>query len=119
MSEIRATTISDETGSGPIALTKQHAAKAWCYFNTSSPTSITGGFNISSLEDLGTGNTNINITNAMANANDFSMQCTSNNFQSHNSSVPTASQFRFYSSNASGSANDGSRNFFTLHGDLA
>ena len=119
MSEIRATTISDETGNGPIALTKQSAAKAWCFFNTSSSTSITGSFNVSSLTDLGTGYTKITITNAMASASDFSMQCTSNNFQAHNASTPTASEFWFYSSTATGTANDGTRNYFTLHGDLA
>jgi hypothetical protein len=55
----------------------------------------------------------------MASANDFSMQCTSNNFQAHNASIPTATEFWFYSSNATGSASDGTRNYFTLHGDLA
>ena len=119
MSEIRATTISDETGNGPIALTKQSAGKSWCYFNTSSPTSITGSFNVSSLTDLGTGYTKITITNAMANANDISMQCTCNNFQAHNPNTPTATEFWFYASTANGTANDGTRNYFTLHGDLA
>jgi len=119
LSEIRATTISDETGSGPIALTKQSAGKSWCYFSTANPSSITGSFNVSSLTDLGTGYTKITITNAMASANDISMQCTSNNFQSHNPSIPTATEFWFYTSNATGTANDGSRNYFTLHGDLA
>lgn len=97
---------------------RSQAARAWCYFSTGT-VSITGSFNISSLEDVGTGNTNINILNAMANANDLSMQCTCNNFQAHNPSIPTATQFRFYSSTANGTANDGSRNYFTLHGDLA
>ena len=55
----------------------------------------------------------------MANANDISMQCTCNNFQAHNPSTPTATEFWFYSSTANGTASDGTRNYFTLHGDLA
>jgi len=33
MSEIRATTISNAAGTGPITLTGQSAAKAWVNFN--------------------------------------------------------------------------------------
>ena len=124
MSTVFVDTIKNQAGTTSLAANKlpdmlSGSGKSWCYFNTSSPTSITGGFNISSLEDLGTGNTNINITNAMANANDISMQATSNNFQAHNPSTPTATEFWFYSSTATGAANDGTRNYFTLHGDLA
>lgn len=119
MSEIRATTISDETGNGPIALTKQEAAKSWCYFNTSTTTSIIGSFNVASLTDTGTGNTYVNISNAMNNTTDLSMQVSSNNFQTHNSSAPTTTAFRVYTSNASGTATDGGRNYCLIHGDLA
>jgi len=59
LSEIRATTISDETGNGPIALTKQHAAEAWTSDETlrsESPGDWVGNsFRVSSITDNGTG----------------------------------------------------------------
>jgi len=53
LSEIRATTISDETGNGPIALTKQSAAKA--YFSSSTEGTADKSLNISSGTDNGSG----------------------------------------------------------------
>ena len=68
MSEIRATTISDETGNGPIALTKQYTAKAWINFSTfANPPSIASSVNISSLTDDGV-EVAVNLTNAMSNS---------------------------------------------------
>jgi len=55
MSEIRATTISDAAGTGPITLTAQAAAKAWCNWNGQSTVSIRDSLNVSSLTDRGTG----------------------------------------------------------------
>ena len=69
MSEIRATTISDEAGTGPITLTKQSAAKAWVNFNGTGTPSIRGSENVSSLTDNAGGDYDINFTNNMANAN--------------------------------------------------
>lgn len=68
MSEIRATTISDETGNGPIALTKQYTAKAWINFSTiANPPSIASSANMSSLTDDGA-EVAVNLTNAMSNS---------------------------------------------------
>ena len=68
MSEIRATTISDETGNGPIALTKQYTAKAWINFSTvANPPSISSSVNVSSLTDDGV-EVAVNLTNAMSNS---------------------------------------------------
>lgn len=44
-------------------------AKAWARFDTSTTTVLNDGFNVSTLTDLGTGNTQINLTNSMANTN--------------------------------------------------
>ena len=68
MSEIRATTISDAAGTGPISLTGQSAAKAWVHFNQTSP-SVEDSFNISSVSDNSAGNSTNNFSNNMANAN--------------------------------------------------
>ena len=67
MSEIRATTISDAAGTGPISLTGQSAAKAWVQHNAG--TVINDSFNYSSVTDVGTGNYRPNYTNNMANNN--------------------------------------------------
>ena len=63
MSNIRANTISDEAGTGPINLYKQSAAKVWARYNGDS--TIVESFNVSSTEDgTTTGLTTVNITNA-------------------------------------------------------
>ena len=64
MSEIRATTISDAAGTGPITLTKQSAAKAWVFADVD--TAIVNSFNFSSGTDLGTGNYRFSFTNNMS-----------------------------------------------------
>ena len=68
MSEIRATTISDAAGTGPITLTGQSAAKAWVNFDGTVP-SIRDSMNIASVSDFGTGDHQVNISNAMSDAN--------------------------------------------------
>ena len=68
MSNIRATTISDETGNGPIALTKQYTAKAWVHFSTlDDPPDIKSSAGVSSLTDEGV-EVGVNLTNAMSNS---------------------------------------------------
>jgi hypothetical protein len=66
LSEIRATTISDAAGTGPITLTGQMASKVWCHWTEQTTVSINGSFAASSLADEGTGQTGINFTSAMA-----------------------------------------------------
>jgi hypothetical protein len=67
MSEIRATTISNAAGTGPITLTGQSAAKAWVNFNGTSTVAIRDSENVSSITDNGTGLYTINFTSSMAN----------------------------------------------------
>ena len=64
MSEIRATTISDAAGTGPITLTGQSAAKAWVSFDQSTTLVINNSFNISSSVDVGGGKSSHNFTNS-------------------------------------------------------
>jgi len=66
LSEIRATTISDAAGTGPIALTKQSAAKSFCYFNGNGTLAVYKTFNTSSVSDDGQGLYSVNMTNAMS-----------------------------------------------------
>lgn len=64
MSEIRATTISDAAGTGPITLTKQSAAKAWVNFNGDGTVAIQESQGISSLSDDGTGQYTVAFINS-------------------------------------------------------
>ena len=64
-------TIADKAGTGPVGLTKQHAAKAWLNIDgTTTPASIRSSFAISSLTDAGAGDFTVNCTNAFSNANE-------------------------------------------------
>ena len=64
MSDIRADTISDAAGTGPIALTKQSAAKAWINVDQTGTQSILSSFNVSSITDGGTGRTSFSLTSS-------------------------------------------------------
>ena len=63
MSEIRATTISDAAGTGPITLTGQSAAKA---YGVNGGSSINMSFNLSSFIDQGTGRYDMALTSSLA-----------------------------------------------------
>tara|TARA_R100001460_G_scaffold101503_1_gene145552 strand:- start:1361 stop:1762 length:402 start_codon:yes stop_codon:yes gene_type:complete len=65
LSEIRATTISDETGNGPIALTKQSAAKCYARWTVSSSTpTLRESINVSTISDDSAGHFRVNFTNS-------------------------------------------------------
>ena len=66
MSDIRANTISDASGNGPINLHKQSAAKAGV--NVSSASDITTSFNVSSVTNTGTGLRLVSYANSFTNA---------------------------------------------------
>jgi hypothetical protein len=62
-------TIADKAGTGPVALTKQQAAKAWWNYDLrSDPSAVRDSFNISTFTDNGTGDLTESYTNNMANA---------------------------------------------------
>ena len=69
MSEIRATTISDTTGTGPVTLTGQYAPRGWVNFNGSGTIAARDSFNLSSLTDSGTGTFQINHSSGFADTN--------------------------------------------------
>ena len=64
MSEIRATTISDAAGTGPITLTKQSAAKA--FFSSFEEGTVNTSLNISSGTDSGAGDGTYNFTSSFS-----------------------------------------------------
>lgn len=67
MSEIRATTISNAAGTGPITMTGQYAAKAWVYAQQRTATvEIKNSFNVSSWSDDATGRSTLNLSSGMS-----------------------------------------------------
>jgi len=69
MSELRADTITGSDGSSPVTLTKQSAAKAWVNFNGTGTIAIRDSFNVSSLNDDGTGKYDVVLVNSMTDGN--------------------------------------------------
>ena len=61
-------TIADKAGTGPVGLTKQHAAKAWSNHDMSG-TTARASFNIASYTDNATGDHSMTVTSAFSSAN--------------------------------------------------
>jgi len=120
-------TIADKAGTGPVELTKQSAAKAWVNVDGTVP-SLTDSFNIASVADYGTGDHQINFSNAMSNGN-YSLDgsCSSIaasanigvTFQ-NNTTPPTSSLFRMITRRRDNNTNyDNGYVYAKAHGDLA
>jgi len=124
LSEIRATTISDAAGTGPITLTGQNAAKAYLWHTFS--TTIQNSFNISSVGDLGAGIASTSLTSAMDTSypiiNHNQMGGANNNiFVWNEATNQTASYWEWNTGTSSSSLNTLADNdsTHTVHGDLA
>jgi hypothetical protein len=123
-SELRVTTLSNATGDGPATLTGQSAAKAWARFDTSNTTVLNDGLNVSTLTDLGTGNTQINLTNSMGNTNYavLGLSQYQNNvgqtIMEGPSDIATGS-YEVYTKSNTNSVFDADFNSTAVHGDLA
>ena len=122
MSELRANTITHSDGSGPVTLTKQHAAKGWCSFDGTAATPVyNDSFNASSLSDGTGGDQAMNLTNAMTNANypaSFLGNARSQ-FGTPTGSHTSSSVCTIRSTNISDSNTDNSFVQIVIHGDLA
>ena len=127
MSEIRATTISDAAGTGPITLTKQSAAKAWVNFNGSGTIATRDSFNVASLTDSSTGNYSVNFSNNFSNGNYASVANQGNNNASNpgglggitiGHTASNLSSIETYNS-SNGGNNDWQQISHISHGDLA
>jgi hypothetical protein len=120
LSEIRATTISDAAGTGPIALTKQSAAKAWV--NTNSGGSPLNSFNVTSVTDNSTGNYTVNFTNSFTidgNDNGVSVAlCAGNNGEGVRCAGSTSGTLELRAYNTSNALLDRHVSA-SIHGDLA
>ena len=124
MSEIRANTISDAAGTGPITLTGQSAAKAWVSVQANTnPQTLLGSFNVASITDGGTGLGQINLTSLMSDLN-YSATVAKQNSVTNDASETfyrqgSSSSNVIWSFFESGSLTDPIYWVGTVHGDLA
>jgi hypothetical protein len=130
LSEIRATTISDAAGTGPIALTGQSAAKAFLLFNGTT-NNIDVSLNTSSVTDLGTGYYQQNFASTYSATKAYAVSMCSNDLSwgakqvesgGNGGILRTASYIRTGFFSGSGSTFNGSEaemSSVTTHGDLA
>ena len=89
MSEIRANTVSNAAGTGPVTLTGQSAAKAWVDLNGSGTVAVRNSFNVASVTDNGTGRYQLNLSNAFS-AKDFAFSGSCGTDYFGNSSLRTS-----------------------------
>ena len=118
MSDIRAGTISDAAGTGPITLTKQFAAKAWVNFDGTGTVAIRDSFNVGSITDIGAGTYQTNFTDSFTNAN-YSWHVSTNNFTCSISGNRTTSSANVQSLTSASQPADTSVVTVIVHGDLA
>ena len=120
-------TIADKAGTGPVALTKQHAAKAWHHYNQSGTLATVDSFNVSSATDTAVGTVRTAYTNALANlgyAVSGSHNLPSSNTASwvtgfDNSADFTTGQVSCSTFNAGSGRVDATKSMMAIHGDLA
>ena len=118
MSEIRVTTVSNAAGTGPVTLTKQHAAKAWAQVD-GDPVGLNASFNVASATDVAAGRFDIAFTNNMSAATYAVPAETDLQAMRVESGTITASGFRVTTELTSGADHDCTYAMFATHGDLA
>ena len=120
MSDIRAGTISDAAGTGPITMTKQSPAKAWVNFNGVGTVAIRDSFNVASITDVATGVQEVNYTNNFANVGYAACASSTAGGATHfTTNVYTNSTVRTTTSGSSGNASDAGIVTVAANGDLA
>lgn len=123
MSEIRANTISDAAGTGPVTLTGQSAAKTFAYFDQSTLT-LGASLNVSSTTDSATGVFALNFSSAYAAYTDRAITgCAIESaarvlFLSGPDDASTTACL-MYTTDAAATGYDANRSGVAIHGDLA
>ena len=120
-------TIADKAGTGPVGLTKQVAAKVYSLWDmgdlsgTGGTTGIDTSFNVSSMDDDGTGDFGINFTNSFSSVNYTATSAASSGARRvlTRSGTVTASAMDGLTRNDSNANSDASGCSVTIHGDLA
>ena len=119
-------TIADKAGTGPVALTKQTAAKAFCAYEMYDSNTIRGSFNVSSQTDNNTGVSEISWINSMqdgyvaggASSDQLNLSINGGRSVSYNTNLATGSAI-FATTSDAGTALDSNKNLIAVHGDLA
>ena len=118
-------TIADKAGTGPVALTKQTAAKLTLHYDQVNGPTVLNSFNVGSVTDAATGQWEAIPTSSFSSVD--AIQCYSNS-QPVTTNAGSADYWRKGSSNASklhmrhfenGTATDSPSNTHAAHGDLA
>jgi hypothetical protein len=118
LSEIKVTTISNAAGTGPVTLTKQHAAKAWAQVD-GNPVGLNGSFNVASATDIAAGHFSIAFTSNMSAATYAVPAETDLQANRIEAGYIAASGFRVVTELTSGTDHDATYSMFAVHGDLA
>jgi len=69
MSTLEVSNLNDGTTTVATTYITNGSAKVWALRSSGGTPSLSGNFNVSSLVDAGTGDTNYNLTNALSNTN--------------------------------------------------
>ena len=123
-------TVADKAGTGPVALTKQSASKAYCLYDQNTANVFRGSFNFSSFTDTSTGKASVAFTNNIT-ATDGSAYAVTTSVNrsrmlgidlaasSSYSDALTSSSIPLANYSDSGSLGDSTANSVAVHGDLA
>ncbi len=122
-SQLNVDTIADKAGTGPVGLTKQSAAKAWCHITDAA--SLSGSFGITSASDIGTGNYSVSFANSFSDAfyapagNTSTATFATNAFTNRTEAAAKTTSLYEWSTSSSNTAYDLTFNTLTISGDLA
>ena len=112
-------TLTDAAGTGPVALTKQSAAKAWVFATNAAV--LNDSLNVSSGTDHGSGDYSYALTNAFSDANyanTWTNRSTTAQIATRNSGRDAAGTLAIEAFNSSGT-NANNQHSGMAHGDLA
>lgn len=127
MSTIKADTVQNTSG-GAVTLTNQYASKSWAAFEQSGTHSFRDSFNMSSISDIGTGQSRFVFTNSMSDGNYATTGCSGEQSGGGNrimgikgnSVAPATTGFDIANfALSTGSASDDTRLSICVWGDLA
>ena len=119
MSTISAANISDGTDTVGTGYVVNGSAKAWVNFNGSGTIAVRDSLNVTSLTDLATGSTLVNLTSAFSNTNFAEVACSNGNMSSLDQADKTTTRFRIKAQNASGTGVSATLQTGHAMGDLA
>jgi hypothetical protein len=122
MSTIRAASIANLAGTGPVTLQGQWAAKSWINFNGTATVTTRGSANVSSLTDNGLGDYTVSFSSAFGAADYSAVSSAYENSARQTQGgqgAPTTSAYRFISYTTSFGFADAQYLFLSVHGDLA